>query len=46
MAANDPSIEHPFDTSDHNPIVSAEKEPDETVEGEAKRILTSKIPHD
>lgn len=24
-AANDPSTEHPLDTSDHNPIVSAEK---------------------
>lgn len=46
IAANDPSIEHPLDTSDPNPIVSAEKEPDETVEGEAKRILTTKNPHD
>ncbi len=38
LAANDPSPEHPFNTSDHNPMVEAEKEPDETVEGKIERI--------
>lgn len=44
-AANDPSTEHPFETTDPNPIVNAEKEPDEAVEGEKERIGTTDSPH-
>ncbi len=45
-AASDPSIEPPLKASDHNPIVSTEKEPDETVEGEKFRNETTVIPHE